>query len=95
MKGGGSVPGPPLLIYWDTGFRKKWVVDGINLGVAEDIGRLEFNAAVDAGYTGCGEVDRDPGRYGKSALRKADGGKLVDTDNSTNDFTRDATLTLK
>lgn len=75
--------------------KNEWVVDGINLGVAEDIGRLEFNAAVDAGYTGCGEVDRDPGRYGKSALRKADGGKLVDTDNSTNDFTRDATPTLK
>lgn len=75
--------------------KNEWIVDGVNLGVAEDIGRLAFNAAVDAGYTGCGEVDRDPNRYGKSALRKTEGGTLVDTNNSTNDFTRDAAPTLK
>ena len=71
-----------------------WVIDGVNCGVPQFLGDLAFNAAVDAGYTGCGEIDDDPDRYGKSALRKSEGGKLVDTNNSTNDFTRDATPTL-
>jgi hypothetical protein len=72
-----------------------WVVDGINCGVEEDYGNPAFNATIDAGYTGCGKVDKDPDRFGKSALRKSAGGKLVDSNNSTNDFTRDAAPTLK
>ena len=72
-----------------------WVVDGINCGVEEDYGNPAFNATIDAGYTGCGKVDKDPDRFGKSALRKSTDGKLVDTNNSTNDFTRDAAPTLK
>lgn len=72
-----------------------WVVDGINCGVEEEYGNPAFNATIDAGYTGCGTVDMDPERFGKSALRKNANGKLVDTNNSTNDFTRDATPSLK
>ena len=72
-----------------------WVVDGINCGVEEEYGNPAFNATIDAGYTGCGKVDKDPDRFGKSALRKSAGGKLVDSNNSTNDFTRDATPSLK
>lgn len=72
-----------------------WVVDGINCGVEEEFGRPAFNVTIDAGYTGCGSVKNDPNRYGKSALRKSAGGKLVDSNNSTNDFTRDAAPTLK
>ncbi len=75
--------------------KNEWVVDGINLGVEESIGRLCFNASIDAGYTGCGKVDRDDTRYGKSALRKSENGVFADTNNSTNDFNRDATPTLK
>ncbi len=75
--------------------RNEWVIDGINLGVEQEIGRLAFNASIDAGYTGCGTVDRDPNRYGKTALRKSENGVFVDTNNSTNDFTRDSTPTLK
>ena len=71
-----------------------WVVDGINCGVEEDYGYPAFNATVDAGYAGCGTVDKDPNRFGKSTVRKSDNGKLVDTNNSTNDFLRDATPTL-
>ncbi len=71
------------------------MVDGVNLGVQEDLGKLALNASVDAGYTGCGVKDSDPDRYGKSALRKRENGKLVDTNNSTNDFTRDSTPTLQ
>ena len=75
--------------------KNEWVVDAVNLGIEEDLGRLAFNASVDAGYTGCGKVDRDPDRYGKSALRNSEGGKLADTNNSTNDFTRDSVPSLK
>jgi len=71
-----------------------WVVDGINCGVEENFGTPAFNASIDAGYTGCGTVDKDPDRFGKSALRKRASGKLTDSNNSTNDFTRDATPTL-
>lgn len=72
-----------------------WVIDAVNLGIPADLGTLAFNSTVDAGYTGCGSIDNDPERYGKSALRKSADGKLVDTNNSTNDFTRDATPSLK
>lgn len=72
-----------------------WVIDGINCGVEEKYANPAFNAIIDAGYTGCGTVDKDPERFNKSALRKRVDGGLVDTDNSTNDFTRDATPTLK
>ena len=72
-----------------------WVVDGINCGVEEEYGNPAFNASIDGGYTGCGKVDKDPDRYGKSVIRKSENGKLVDTNNSTNDFTRDATPSLK
>ena len=73
----------------------EWVLDGINCGVEENFHALEFNASVDAGYTGCGVKDNDNTRFGKSVLRKTADGKLVDTNNSTNDFTRDSTPTLK
>lgn len=72
-----------------------WVVDGINCGVEEDYGNPAFNASIDGGYTGCGKVDKDPDRYGKSVIRKREKGRLADSNNSTNDFTRDATPSLK
>lgn len=73
----------------------EWVLDGINCGVEENFNAGEFNASIDAGYTGCGVKDNDANRFGKSVLRKTADGKLVDTNNSTNDFTRDSTPTLK
>ena len=72
-----------------------WVIDGINCGVEEEYGNPAFNASIDAGYTGCGSVDKDPERFGKSARRKSVNGILADTNNSTNDFQRDATPSLK
>lgn len=72
----------------------KWVIDGINMGVEEFFGTPAFNATIDAGYTGCGKLDNDPDRYGKSARRISKDGKLADTNNSTNDFQRDATPSL-
>ena len=48
------------------------------------------------GWTHCGKIDKDPERYGKSVLRKrGNDGKLIDTNNSTNDFTPDSTPSLK
>lgn len=65
----------------------EWVLDAVNGAVAEGLGTLAFNATVDAGYTNVSSIDRDPERFGKSVLRKRDAdGKIVDTNNSTNDF---------
>lgn len=64
-----------------------WVLDAVNCAVIEGLGTLAFNATVDAGYTNVSTIDRDPDRFGKSVLRKRDAdGKIVDTNNSTNDF---------
>lgn len=86
---GGKYPAGSYLI------PNAWVVDGINCGVEEDYGNPAFNATIDAGYTGCGKVDKDPDRFGKSVIRKSANGKLADTNNSTNDFQPNATPTLK
>lgn len=74
-----------------------WVLDGINCAIAENLGTLAFNSTIDAGYTGCGAVDKDPDRFGKSVLRKRDPStyRLIDTNNSTNDFIPNATPSLK
>lgn len=64
-----------------------WVLDAVNCAVDEDLATLAFNATVDAGYTNVSTIDSDPERFGKSILRKRDAdGKIVDTNNSTNDF---------
>ncbi|MDT3357102.1 MAG: DUF4876 domain-containing protein [Bacteroidota bacterium] len=52
-------------------------------------------AAFDAGWTHAGDFDRDMSRFGKSVRRLSVDGKLVDTNNSTNDFIPNATPTLK
>lgn len=63
-----------------------WVIDGVNCAVTENLYKLVFNATIDAGYTNVSTVDSDQNRYGKSVVRKKQNGKLVDTNNSTNDF---------
>ena len=72
-----------------------WVLDGVNCAVEQYLGDLAFNAGIDAGWTGCGKIDFDPDRLGKSVRRISAGGKLADTDNSTNDFQKDAKPSLK
>lgn len=53
------------------------------------------------GWTYCGVIDGDENRYGKSVLRKTfttteDGREILqDTNNSTEDFTPEATPSLK
>lgn len=73
-----------------------WVLDGVNLAIEENFQYTSWDESIDAGWTHCGKIDKDPERYGKSVLRKrGDDGKLIDTDNSTNDFTPDSTPSLK
>ena len=74
----------------------EWVLDAVNLSIKQLFYTLEFSESLDAGYASCGEIDMDPNRYGKSVRRKTDAnGKLVDTNNSTNDFISDAVPSLK
>lgn len=63
-----------------------WVLDAVVVGTKDDYACNPFCEALDAGYTYCAADAADTGRYGKSMRRKSTGGKLVDTDNSTNDF---------
>lgn len=74
----------------------EWVLDAVNLSLKQLFYSLEFGEKLDAGYAFCGEIDIDPKRYGKSVRRKRDAnGKLVDTNNSTNDFISNAIPSLK
>lgn len=73
-----------------------WVLDAVNCAVEENLSTLAFNASVDAGYTNVSSIDRDPERYGKSVIRKRDAeGKILDTNNSTNDFEVNLNPTMK
>ena len=66
------------------------------LVLADSFYQNPWPAAFDAGWTFCGEYDGDPARLGKSVRRSVNAeGKLVDTNNSTNDFTPNATPSLK
>ena len=71
-----------------------WVLDAVNCSLEDSWYRNPWGAAFDAGWTHAGEYDGDATRYGKSVRRKVENGKLVDTNNSTNDFTPSATPTL-
>ncbi len=71
-----------------------WVLDAVNLSIADMYEWLVTSPALDAGWAHCGTVDRDKTRYGKSVIRKKNGTKWVDTNNSTNDFESDAKASL-
>ncbi|MBP5704128.1 MAG: DUF4876 domain-containing protein, partial [Paludibacteraceae bacterium] len=46
------------------------------------------------GWAHCGTTTSDKTRYGKSVVRKKNGNKWVDTNNSTEDFESEAKPTL-
>ncbi len=71
-----------------------WVLDAVNLSIADMFEWIVTSPALDAGWAHCGTVDRDMTRYGKSVIRKKNGTKWVDTNNSTNDFESDAKASL-
>ncbi len=71
-----------------------WILDAVNLSVEDSYQWNVTSATLDAGWAHCGTVDMDKTRYGKSVIRKKNGTKWVDTNNSTNDFESDAKASL-
>ena len=73
----------------------EWVLDAVNTGGRNTFGMTPWGTSLDAGYTWCGTEDSDPDRFNKSVIRKTGAdGKLVDTNNSSNDFTPNTTPSL-
>ena len=71
-----------------------WVIDGVNLSVPSLWQWNVMSETIDAGYTHCGQVDKDQNRFGKAVVRKKNSNMWVDTNNSTNDFEADAKPSL-
>lgn len=64
-----------------------WVIDMVNLAIKSDWAWNVVSPSLDSGWTYCAETSSDKTRYGLSVIRKRDAsGKLIDTNNSTNDF---------
>ena len=88
----GSVYEMPIKGYFVP---NEWVLDAVNTGGRNTFGMAPWGTSLDAGYTWCGTEDSDPDRFNKSVIRKTGAdGKLVDTNNSSNDFTPDTTPSL-
>ena len=64
-----------------------WILDAVNTGAKDNFHTSQWDSSLDAGYAWCGIGDSDPTRFNKAIRRKSDtNGKLVDTNNSSNDF---------
>ena len=63
-----------------------WIVDAVNLAVPTAHEWNIISPMLDKGFTYCGTVDFDESRYNKAVIRKKDGRKWIDTNNSTDDF---------
>ncbi|MBD3903100.1 DUF4876 domain-containing protein [Chryseobacterium sp. Ch-15] len=78
-----------------------WIIDGVNNSIPTNFVHTLTAAGIDSGWTSVGATDSDANRFGKSVRRKTAGtmtnGKnlYMDTNNSTNDFTKDAVPSLK
>lgn len=77
-----------------------WIIDAVNLSIEATFEWIVTSPSLDAGWTHCGSIDRDPNRYNKSVRRNVEstvnGRKILkDTNNSTVDFEADATPSLK
>lgn len=76
-----------------------WIVDVVNLSIEEMFAWIVTSPLLDAGWTYCGKIDGDETRFGKSVRRKAvsttSAPYYMDTNNSTTDFTPEATPSLK
>lgn len=71
-----------------------WVVDAVNLSVSEGYEWNVTSSTLDAGWAHCGTTTSDKDRYNKSVIRKKNGSKWVDTNNSTDDFENEVTPSL-
>lgn len=78
-----------------------WIIDAENNSVPTKFIHTLTAPGIDSGWTSVGATDSDANRFGKSVRRKTAGtmtnGKnlYMDTNNSTNDFTKDAVPSLK
>lgn len=78
-----------------------WIIDAENNSVPTKFIHTLTSASMDSGWASVGSTDNDANRYGKSVRRKLSGqmsnGKntYTDTNNSSNDFTKDAVPSLK
>ncbi|WP_404985041.1 DUF4876 domain-containing protein [Chryseobacterium sp. M5] len=78
-----------------------WIIDGVNNSIPTNFVHTLTAAGIDSGWASVGATDSDANRFGKSVRRKSAGtmtnGKnlYMDTNNSTNDFTKDAVPSLK
>lgn len=77
----------------------KWIIDAVMCTVPSVNQTRQFSTTLDAGWTYASpqNIDMDAQRYGYSVQRKRDAetGKLIDTNNSTNDFIPNATPSLR
>lgn len=71
-----------------------WVVDGVGLSVASSWEWNVLSPTIDSGWAHCGTTGNDKTRYNKSVIRKKDGNKWVDTNNSTEDFISEAPASM-
>ncbi|MCW3160030.1 DUF4876 domain-containing protein [Chryseobacterium oryctis] len=78
-----------------------WIIDGQNNSIPTKFIHTITSASIDAGWTSAGTVDNDATRFGKSVRRKILGktsnnkNLYADTNNSSNDFVKDAEPSLK
>lgn len=65
-----------------------WIIDAVNIAPKDEFTWHIIDPSLDAGYAWYSEVEYDENRLGKAVRRKFDAttGKLVDTNNSTDDF---------
>jgi len=63
-----------------------WVLDAVNCTTKDSYYQNPWGPKFDAGWTGVGDFSDDVDSYGKSVARKVVDGKLIDSNNSTNDF---------
>ena len=68
-------------------FPNAWIIDAVNMCPHSDYQWLSVHESLDAGFAYVGETGSDKTRFGKSVRRKqGDDGKLIDTNNSSDDF---------
>jgi hypothetical protein len=78
----------------------EWIIDAVNLSVPTEFQWILTSAALDMGYSYCGQKDSDDNRYGKSVIRKElstnpDGRVILkDNNNSSLDFTPESKPSL-
>ncbi len=68
-------------------FENSWILDAVSFSPSTDHGWNVVDQSLDAGYVSMGETGSDNNRRGKSARRKFANGMMVDTNNSSTDFT--------